>query len=316
MRMSITVVIPVRNESSGLWATLSGLRAQTLAPLETILVDAGGNDGFLWARATGKSEGLLLRIAEAEGAYPGAARNVGVVAARGDWIAFLDCGIVPEVRWLEELAGNAAGGRKAVLGVTRYAPATAFQHSLCALSTGYSVIPVLPASLFHRSVFDCAGLFRADMRGGEDLEWIGRVRRKFGPLPAAYDALTTYWDMPGGFWTAARKWRLYAEHFVRGRVRIKQQVAYLTAVPLLALLTWVSWPLLFLALLGYLLVRVILRPIRLGARLSWLARPRNLVRTAFLAIILDLSKAAGFAVGWLREGPSHLSRASTSGMGR
>jgi len=285
-----------------LWATLSGLQSQTLPPLETILVDAGGNRSVEPAEGTLGAKGVPVRTLRAEDAYPGGARNAGVIAARGDWIAFIDCGMVPNERWLEELVATVGRtGDRAVLGVTEYLPTTDFQRSLCAVSTGFHPIPVLPASLFHRSVFDEVGLFRCDMRGGEDQEWLRRVRNKLGVVPIARSARTTYQDLPNDLATVVWKWKLYAEHFVRGQVRPGQQAAYLAAVPILAVLAWAAPALVPVAFLGYLVGRVVLRPIRLGAQASWLRHPRNLGRTACLAVILDVAKWGGFLLGWLNE---------------
>jgi len=83
---SISVVIPVYNGARFLADALASVAAQTLATLETVVVDDGSTDGshevaarFPWAR--------VLRQANRGVAH---ARNAGVAATTGALVAFLD----------------------------------------------------------------------------------------------------------------------------------------------------------------------------------------------------------------------------------
>src|SRR6516165_2497938 len=114
----VSVVAPARNSEKYFPDLFRALEGQTLDPerFEVIIVDDGSTDrtaelGAEWAsRDTGRR-----RLLRAQGGGPGHARNVGVRAARGEWIAFTDSDTTPDPDWLE--AGLAAVQRLGVEAV-------------------------------------------------------------------------------------------------------------------------------------------------------------------------------------------------------
>ncbi len=88
---AVSVVIPVRNGGSDLDRCLRGLRGSTWTDYELIVVDDGSTDD---STAIAQRAGArVLRHEKPLG--PAAARNAGVIAARSDWIFFLDADVVP-----------------------------------------------------------------------------------------------------------------------------------------------------------------------------------------------------------------------------
>lgn len=89
----ISVVCPTFNSATFVAATLETVVEQVFAPEELIVVDDGSSDDTVqeveavFSRARGKFACTLLKNGRRG---PGAARNAGILAARGDWIAFLD----------------------------------------------------------------------------------------------------------------------------------------------------------------------------------------------------------------------------------
>lgn len=83
-----SVVIPLWNKRHTVAATLAGAMAQTWRDFELILVDDGSTDGGM-AETLRFDDPRIRRLTQAN-AGPGAARNSGIRAARGEWIAFLD----------------------------------------------------------------------------------------------------------------------------------------------------------------------------------------------------------------------------------
>jgi glycosyltransferase involved in cell wall biosynthesis len=83
----VSVVIPAYNSASFVADAAKSALAQTLAPLEVIVVDDGSTDGTDQAL-----EPLLHRthMIRQDNQGVGAARNAGIRLARGDYIAFLD----------------------------------------------------------------------------------------------------------------------------------------------------------------------------------------------------------------------------------
>jgi GT2 family glycosyltransferase len=85
--MLFSVVIPTFNRLDLLPRTLAALSAQTFSDYETIIVDDGSTDG---SREYLASLGNTVTVLHQENRGPGEARNLGVRAANGDYVAFLD----------------------------------------------------------------------------------------------------------------------------------------------------------------------------------------------------------------------------------
>lgn len=86
----ISVIIPVYNVADHITACIASLRAQTFADFEAIVVDDGSTDASpvrLQGAIGGDPRFVVIRQ---ENRGLGAARNAGLAAARGGFIAFLD----------------------------------------------------------------------------------------------------------------------------------------------------------------------------------------------------------------------------------
>src|SRR5260221_12753396 len=89
--MSVTVVIPVRDEAVTIGRTLDDLLAQSRRPDQVVLVDAGSRDGTLDAIAAhALAHTVPGYVVPAGAADPGRARNLGVDARVADWTALPD----------------------------------------------------------------------------------------------------------------------------------------------------------------------------------------------------------------------------------
>ena len=85
----VSVVIPARNAAETLGRAIASVLAQTMTPLEIIVVDDASSDATeAVAREAGGALLHVIRLPERQGAA--AARNHGIHAARGEFIAFLD----------------------------------------------------------------------------------------------------------------------------------------------------------------------------------------------------------------------------------
>lgn len=172
--LPVSIVIPVRNEAASLGEMFADLLSLSPSPSEIVFVETGSVDGSQeridsWL-AVAERAGISSRLVNAPDAFPGAARNAGVRAATQPWIAFLDAGISPKPDWLGRLWNAQLEGESlAVYGGCRFRTEHPFGRMIAALSYGQdNVAPVLPASLFHRQVFEKAGYFQEDLRSGED----------------------------------------------------------------------------------------------------------------------------------------------------
>jgi hypothetical protein len=83
-----SVVVPLWNKRHTIAATVASALGQTYPDFDMVIVDDGASDGSLEA-LNGFSDPRIRIISQSRGG-PGAARNAGIEASRGDWIAFLD----------------------------------------------------------------------------------------------------------------------------------------------------------------------------------------------------------------------------------
>jgi glycosyltransferase involved in cell wall biosynthesis len=194
----VSVVIPCFNASRYIAAAIRSVHDQHWDKLEIVVVDDGSTDGSADLVAAGSPDVRLIRQANQGVAT---ARNVGVAAARGSWIAFLDADDIwlpgklaaqaDALRgdaaarmvytawqvWAGETPGPGAAEVDALLAgaddATRWAgPSGWIYPDLlldCALWTSTVVA--------HRSVFDEVGVFDPGLRIGEDYDlWLRASR--------------------------------------------------------------------------------------------------------------------------------------------
>jgi glycosyltransferase involved in cell wall biosynthesis len=181
----ISVIIPVFNRRDEVLRAIASVEAQTRPPSEIIVVDDASTDDSAEAVASlGDERVRLLRHETNRGAA--AARNTGIEAARGDWIAFLDSDDVWDKEKLaHQLSALIAAPDDMPAGVTGYVirdyrtglvstfhpePAMAGLEPLvwgCPLGIGSTL-------LARRAVFDRIGLLDPELPRLEDWEWLMR----------------------------------------------------------------------------------------------------------------------------------------------
>ena len=89
MQPLVTVIIPAYNAGAYLGEAIDSARAQTYSPIEIIVVDDGSTDRTPALLAPYVSANKIKYIYQAN-AGVASARNAGINAARGKYIAFLD----------------------------------------------------------------------------------------------------------------------------------------------------------------------------------------------------------------------------------
>jgi len=84
---TVSVIIPCLNAEATLAEAINSILAQTVAPLEILVIDDGSEDRSV---AVAASFGSQVRVLHNDIGGPGAARRIGVREARGEYIAFVD----------------------------------------------------------------------------------------------------------------------------------------------------------------------------------------------------------------------------------
>ncbi len=88
---SVTVLIAAYNAEPFLHRAVASALDQTRPPLEVLIVDDGSRDGTAQAaEELGRRDERVRLIRLPENGGPAVARNAGLRAARGDWVAVLD----------------------------------------------------------------------------------------------------------------------------------------------------------------------------------------------------------------------------------
>src|SRR5262245_32579431 len=99
-RPRISVVVPVYNGAKTILKTIECVLNQSLKPLEIIIVDDGSTDDTERLLCNVDDEITFLRK---ENGGPASARNLGVRAAKTDFVAFTDSDCLPDRDWLLNL---------------------------------------------------------------------------------------------------------------------------------------------------------------------------------------------------------------------
>jgi glycosyltransferase involved in cell wall biosynthesis len=202
------VVISLANQP-GLVDAVRSLLSQD-HPAEVVVVNSGGGD----AGATLRSAGLDVPLVEFERRLlPGAARNAGIDATSGRYVAFLAADCIAEPGWVSgRLRRHGQGAAAVASAVTNANPesivARAAHLSLFASRMTGASEPGLYGASFDRALFARFGRFREDLRTGEDTEF----RERLDGVPIAWAP-----EVRSAHRQPQRLGALLRDHLARGR---------------------------------------------------------------------------------------------------
>ncbi len=160
----ISVIMPVYNGAAFIGAALESIAQQSQRPDEIIVVDDGSTDDT--AAIVQNYDALPIRYIYQENAGANHARNRGLMAARGNMIAFLDA----DDTWTAEktiMQRRLLGEADVVIGHTRI---------LGQSDSLPFILPSLCCALMRRSAFEQVGIFDPDLQYSDDMDWYMRVR--------------------------------------------------------------------------------------------------------------------------------------------
>ena len=126
----VVLVLPLLDERTTLDALLADCRALDPAPDEIVAVDAGSADGTRERLAELARDWTALRVVDAPGAHPGAARDAGIRASEAAIVATLDAGSRIGAGWLGALTAPVlAAARTVAVGVVEPDARSAFERA-------------------------------------------------------------------------------------------------------------------------------------------------------------------------------------------
>ena len=180
MTPTVSCVIPVYNGERYLRETLQHVVSQTHPPAEIIVVDDGSTDGSI---AVAQEFASSITVISQANSGHAAARNRGIAAASGDFVAFVDA----DDLWSEE---------KIALQLARFAArpelGVVFSHlenfwspevAASDRSGGEEALRPVPGytsvtMLARRELFTAVGLLDETLSHGNDRDWFCRAAEK------------------------------------------------------------------------------------------------------------------------------------------
>lgn len=123
---SVSVVVTTRNEGKSIGALLASLARQEFLH-EVLLVDAESTDDTVAiAQETAHELHIPLTVV-VQACKRGEGRNIGIQAAAGNCVAFIDGDCIAHQDWLKELAKQLEGPHTVVAGETQWVGRSSFQ---------------------------------------------------------------------------------------------------------------------------------------------------------------------------------------------
>ena len=243
--MRVSVIVPVRDEEQSVGRLIDGLLQQTRLPDEIVITDGGSLDRTTEIIETYIEQGAPIKLIRAGAALPGRARNLGVAAARFDWLGFIDAGIWPAEDWLETLIKRAQQHDSIDVVYGSMQPITDTFFKECAaiayvipptVRNGVTVRPrFIVSSLFRRSAWEAVNGFPEHLRSAEDLVFIDRVDAagfRFVYEPQA----NVYWELRPTFASTFHRFLVYSRHNILAGLWRRWQKTILSRYLVLALL--------------------------------------------------------------------------------
>lgn len=175
--MQISVIIPAYNREAHIGAAIESVLAQTEPPHEIIVVDNNSTD-----RTRSIANGYIgVRIVSELRQGSAIARNTGVQAAFGDWLAFLDSDDlwVAEKLKLQTVALRQQPDIRACFGMSQNfadpdTPAELLTVAM--INTKPIAANAVSSLLIRRDLFDEIGGFDETLQSAEYIEWYSRFQ--------------------------------------------------------------------------------------------------------------------------------------------
>jgi glycosyltransferase involved in cell wall biosynthesis len=177
----VSVVMPVRNGMPWIEQQLRALTSQEVAvDWEVVVADNGSDDGTASCLERWRQKYPLIRVVDASaGRGAGAARNIGVRAARGHLLAFCDADDVVQPGWISSMTSTLASA-DLVAGVFDFGALDGVPQSVPvpAATKQLGFLPfALSANLaVRREAFDAVHGFCEELWPGEDVDLCWRLQ--------------------------------------------------------------------------------------------------------------------------------------------
>ncbi|MBQ1411236.1 MAG: glycosyltransferase family 2 protein [Oscillospiraceae bacterium] len=215
----ISIIVPVYNVKQYLPRSVEAVLTNDTQDTELILVDDGSSDGSAkLCDDYASAHPELIRVIHQKNSGPGAARNAGIAAARGDWFLFVDSDdrLAPNAltRLREVIAAEDADVisfqffKESVTGESWEEWSGPLQtESRFSLADQPSFLLTQPSCwlrLWNRSVFDDNGITFPNVVWYEDVRTVTKLLAKAKRIINLADHLYYYLDRPGSIMNSSQ----------------------------------------------------------------------------------------------------------------
>jgi glycosyltransferase involved in cell wall biosynthesis len=177
VRPSVSVIIPIYDSAKYLREAIASVLAQHYSPLEVLVVDDGSSDH---GPELARGYGAPVRVIETAHQGHPAARNAGVAASNGEFLAFLDADDLwtPDKLALQLGAFEANPSLDLVFGhMQNFISLELTEEERAKIKCNATVLPGLlqGSMLARRASFERVGPFAEERKMGDFLDWYGRA---------------------------------------------------------------------------------------------------------------------------------------------
>lgn len=302
--IEVSIIIPCADAPKKLKEVIEALLDGQVAPLEIVIVAASknGRDAIeKIVKEISRSQGQqLFTIVNSAGSYPGRARNDGVGAAKHTWIGFIDVSTLPTQDWLKSATEIIHSDQRYLAVIGAFVLPLAKPSLLGDAIFGRAQRPSLPGTVVSKDCFYAVGLFDEMARGGEDQDWLLRLRIfargkvAHSKFPLKYTGLEEQ-SLSGQL----KKWfNYYSKHNPAYALKVQKKIA-LTSIILLCVLTIVddqvqtnyTAHVIGLIVVFYFCYRILFR--LKNTKVPILRNPYRTIKIIAIVIILDSVKIFG-----------------------
>ncbi|MGE0717059.1 MAG: glycosyltransferase family 2 protein [Alphaproteobacteria bacterium] len=176
----LSVIIPVRNGAHFLARAVASVRGDAGPAVEIVVVDDRSTDDTrAIAEELARRDEGVIRIVAADKGCPAGARNIGIAAAGGELLTFLDVDDEWETGRTAALMRRLDGDPTLDVAYGRIKAWVADPEDPVWGKNSFSdqalPFPLVGAGIYRRAAFDRAGLFDETLFFGEDFDWFLRA---------------------------------------------------------------------------------------------------------------------------------------------
>jgi glycosyltransferase involved in cell wall biosynthesis len=218
----VSVIIPARNEEAMIGRCLSSLvgSCYPVDGFEVVLVDNGSTDRTLEIAHTFSTQ-LRLTVLQHPGVNISTLRNLGVAAAQGEILAFLDADCSVPTNWIDNAILYMASESDGVIGGDYDIPEDSTWVARVWFQEGYAPregdATFVPSGnmLMRRSTFLRIGGFNENLKTSEDCELCFRAKAAGFTVRTIRKMAVTHWTTPQTLLKFYQKQRWHGTHVLK-----------------------------------------------------------------------------------------------------